>query len=431
METPLLQAVVQQFHSHEPITDPSTHLRNKLSKSGLLNLIEPGQEVALAVGSRRINSLLPLVRTLVEALRERGAKSFILPAMGSHGGATAQGQRVILEKLGISEKSCGAPVVSTMEVKDFGPVTQEGAHLIVAADALRADWVIPLNKIKAHTAFQGKVESGLLKMLVVGLGKEEGARSFHQYALRSPFPRYMLELARGVMTKIKIPAGVAVLEDAGGRLFRLEVGPPEEFERIDQELLACYKELAPRLPFDQADLLIVDWMGKDISGAGMDTNVIGRSRHPVRPEPERPRIRRIWVRGLTEASQGNAKGVGLADFVSASLVARMDHQATIVNSLSALVPEHAFLPPVLEPERRILFEALRTTGVIDPKRTKVAWIKHTATLERLLVSSRLASSLEDSAQVELIGKRIAFRFDEKGDLGSFEEHWRAASGENL
>ncbi|HUU27930.1 MAG TPA: DUF362 domain-containing protein [archaeon] len=427
-----LHPVFQRFPSApEPIDDPVSRLRTALAESGLLGPIKPGESVALAIGSRGINSLVPLVGTMVEAIRERGARPFILPAMGSHGGGTAEGQEALLCSLGISEKACGAPVVSSMEVVDLGRGTKEGARLITSRLALDADWVFPLVRIKTHTAFKGEIESGFLKMLAVGLGKEEGARNFHLYALRSQFPEFMVQLAKGIMAHLRIPAGVAVLEDAKGRPVCLEVVGPERFERTDRELLERYQGLAPGLPFDQADLLIVERMGKDISGTGMDPNVIGRTRRPIRPDPSWPKITRIWARSLTAASKGNATGIGLADFVSARLVREIDLGSTIKNSLSALCPENAFVPPVLEPERTLLFEAVRAAGVVEPGEARIAWIQDTGHLEKLLVSPLLAGSLKDLACPLEEGKSIDFQFDKAGNLTSFGKHWHLATGKAL
>jgi hypothetical protein len=349
--------------------------------------------------------------------------------MGSHGGATGPGQTSILNALGVNEKNCGAPVVSTMETVDFGPGSTEGAHVVVSRDAVEADAVIVLNRVKSHTAFQGNVESGLLKMVVVGLGKEDGARAYHLYSLRSKFPRYMVELAQGIMRRVNIPFGVGVVEDARGRTVRLEVVPSEEFESRETELLKFYKDNAPKLPFDAADVLIVERMGKDISGAGLDTNVIGRSRHPVRPEPESPRIRRIWVRTLTPDSHGNAKGVGLADYISRQLLEAVDTEATIKNSVAALVPEHAFMPPVMESERRTLEECLRSSGVVNQPEAKIAWIRDTLDLETLLVSRALLADLwENTARV---GKPdgVEIQFDTAGNLAEFGNQFKLAGKE--
>ena len=427
---PHLQAVLQELPGGPPcLSNPELILKEKLAVSGLLAKIRPGQRVALAVGSRGINRLVPLVKTLIDAVGERKGCPFILPAMGSHGGGTAAGQEALLESMGISEKLLGVPVVSAMEVRDLGLGTADGARLITSVAALEADWVVLLARIKAHTIFQGEIESGLLKMLVVGLGKEEGARQFHLYGLRSSFPAFLLELARDLAANLRILAGVALLENAGGLTVALEAVPPEDFEKTDQELLSRYKDFAPRLPFLKADLLIVERMGKDISGTGMDTTVIGRSRHPVRPEPPRPKIARIWARSLTKASQGNANGIGLADFVSSRLVRTADMEKTIVNSLASLAPERAFLPPSLEPERRILVEALRTAGVIDQSETKIAWIMDTGSLDCFLATDSLARSLDANARRHPAGKNIPFLFDDNGDLLSFEEHWRESAVE--
>ena len=427
MEFPQLIAIRQVFPELPAIDDHAAVLRAKLAESGLLERIGRGQRVALAVGSRGMNGLAAMVRALADAVKGRGAEPFILPAMGSHGGATAQGQTAILDALGLNGQSCGAPVVSSMETVDFGPGATEGAHVVVSRDAVEADAVIVLNRIRSHTAFQGSVESGLLKMVVVGLGKEDGARAYHLYSLRSKFPRYMIELAGGIMERVNVLGGVGVVEDALGRTVRLEAVPAAEFERREAELLSFYKQNAPKLPFSAADVLIVERMGKDISGAGLDTNVIGRSRHPVRPEPDSPRIRRIWVRTLTPGSHGNAKGVGLADFISPQLASAVDLDATVKNSVAALVPEHAFLPPSLESERQILAECLRSSGVVDPCEAGIAWIRDTLDLSRLLVSPALKSALSKMAELSGSSAGIGLMFDDDGALDSFDRHWEQAA----
>lgn len=428
MEFPPLLAVTRKSPQLPAVDNHAAVLRSRLDESGLLERVVEGRRVALAVGSRGITGLVAMVRALAEAVRERGAVPFILPAMGSHGGATAGGQELILDALGVNERSCGAPVVSSMETVDYGPGSSEGAHVVVSRDAVEADAVILLNRIKSHTAFQGNVESGLMKMVVVGLGKEDGARAYHLYSLRSEFPRYMIELANGIMRHVNVLGGAGVVEDARGRTVRLEVIPAGEFESREAELLQFYKKNAPRLPFEAADVLIVERMGKDISGAGLDTNVIGRSRHPVRPEPDSPRIRRIWVRTLTPDSHGNAKGVGLADFISPQLAAEVDIDATIKNSVAALVPEHAFMPPAMEVERCILVECIRSAGVVSPGDAKIAWIRDTLDTGRILVSPQLAGELSADAGVVGGGEGTGFIFDCNGALADLDKHWERAAG---
>ena len=425
MNTPCLFGVIQNLSSASAVDDPAAELKARLGGSRLLSKIDPGQKVAIAVGSRGINALAQIVRVLVDAVLQRGAEPFILPAMGSHGGATAQGQKAVLEHLGVTEQSCKAPVVSSMEVKDLGASSCSGARLILSADALRADQVIPLVRVKAHTSYQGKIESGLFKMLVVGLGKEAGARSFHLNAQRSPFPEILISLATEIMEHISIPLGVAVLEDDTGKTSRIELVAAKDFKRTDEKLLAVYKKDAAGLPFKEADLLIVERIGKDISGTGMDTNCIGRSRHLARAEPLTPKLLRIWVRSLSEATKGNAMGIGLADFVSRRLVDDADMKVTIKNALSALCPERSNLPPMLEPEAEILAEAMRTAGVQYPTRSRVAWILDTANLDRVLVSQPLIDSLSAGAVMSSGGKKTHFIFDRQGNLESFERHWSA------
>lgn len=428
MRLPELIALEQCSHARDVLHDPPAVLAEKLRATGLTERLSPGDKVAVGVGSRGINGLPGLVAAIVREVRARGAEPVIVPCMGSHGGATDNGRRSLLARLGVTGEACGAPVADRVEAVDLGPGSTSGAHLYTARQVLDADYVILLNRVKSHTSYRGPVESGLSKMLVVGLGQEPGARSFHLHAQSGDFSSLLTELVAGLTARLNLLAGVAVLEDQSGHTLDISVAPPELFGQTDRELLARYRSIATRLPFPSADLLIVERIGKDISGTGMDTNVIGRVRHLARSEPESPRILRIWARSLSEASEGNATGIGLADFISRRLAANTDMRITIRNALNALAPERAFLPPCLEPEQLVLDEALRSAGVIDPERSRLAWIQDTSRLERMLVSPSLAENLDPACPVRRLGRPLKFAFDSRGELESFESHLRKALG---
>ena len=311
--------------------------------------IPEGAPVAVTCGSRGIDRIAAVVRAACAVLREAGARPFVVPAMGSHGGATAEGQRRLLADLGVTEELVGAPVVSSMETVSLGR-TPEGFETFMDRAAWESGRVLVLNRVKLHTDFEGEVESGLLKMMTVGLGKLEGATSLHKNSLRSGFPQAILPMSRHIVASGRILAGLGLVENDRHSLCEVAAAPTADIEGMDRRLLARSRQLHPKLPFSSLDLLIVDEIGKNISGVGMDTKVIGRSVHPDRfpLEVERSiRIRRIYIRDLTPESEGNASGIGLADAMHERIGRKADfprhlHQCAHRSRVCACPHAHLF-----------------------------------------------------------------------------------------
>ncbi len=389
----------------------------ELERLQLDRKLSPGEEVALAVGSRGLAELPLIVRTVVQHLRALGARPFILPAMGAHGGASASGQRALLEKLGITEEEMGCPIRATMEVVELGR-TESGLPVYFDSYAATTK-VFLINRIRPHTAFSGRVGSGLLKLLAVGLGKGRGAKAIHRWGFELGLERAILESARVILSKAKVLGGLAIVEDFYHRPAIIEALAPEEFEEREAELLAQAKEFMPRLPFPELDLLIVDEAGKDLSGTGMDTYLIGRRYTLGEPEPPEPRIKRIYLRDLSPGSGGNALGIGLADLIHRRVLEKMDRLQTYINALSGTGPEKARIPPYLESDKVAIKLALSLIGPREPKDARVMWIKNTLELERFLISEALLPQARANPELdpELGGPQpLKFEFNERGDL---------------
>ena len=321
-DRPLLQLVDQLSPESAPV-DVQAAVAAGFEQAGVHALVTRGDRIAITAGSRGIRDLPAVLRAAVAAVREAGGDPFIAPCMGSHGGATAEGQRATLESLGVTAESVGAPVVSSMDVVAVGE-SSFGVPVWAARDLAEADGVVVVNRVKPHTDFHGEVESGLVKMLVIGAGKHAGALSAHNLTVRHGFPAVLRDHGELLLEGLPVLCGIALVEDQRERTALLEVLRPDEFFTREHELLARAYELLPRLPFDQLDVLVVDRLGKDVSGTGMDTNVIGRcSFWGGGEKPVRPRITRIFVRGLTAATHGNACGIGMADFTTARCAAEV------------------------------------------------------------------------------------------------------------
>ena len=347
----------------------------------------PGSTVAVAVGSRKIDGLDKTVHECLRFLEHRGFKPFIVPAMGSHGGATAQGQKHVLSAYGITETAMGVPIVADMDVRCVA-THDLGFGIYMSAAALAADYIVLINRIKPHTKFKADIESGLCKMMTVGLGKHQGAAEIHQQAVDHTFG--IIESSAAILLKkIKILFGLALLEDGYGKLAHVETLFPDNLISREKALLKKAGAMMGRIPFDPIDILIVDQIGKDISGIGMDSNVTGRHRDLVGNTMAAPHVKRIFVRDLSAASDGNANGIGLADFTTRRLVERMDRELTYVNSLAAISPEKASIPVYFDTDRQCLDACARTCGRPNPDELRVVRIKNTSSLEYLQVSRPL------------------------------------------
>jgi hypothetical protein len=393
-----------------------------MERVGLHTLVTRGMRVAITAGSRGMTDLPAVLQAAVAAVRKAGGDPFIVPCMGSHGGATAEGQRAVLAGLGVTLKTVGAEVVSSMDVVSVGE-SVFGAPVWTGRDIAEADGVIVVNRVKPHTDFHGEVESGLVKMLVIGAGKRAGAQSAHHLTVSHGFPAVLRDHGERLIAGLPLLCGIGLVEDQREQTALLEVLRPDEFFSREPALLARAYELLPRLPFDELDVLLVDRLGKDVSGTGMDTNVIGRcSFWGGGEKPARPRITRIVVRGLTAATHGNACGIGMADFTTARCATGIDRAQTDVNCITSNCPEDARIPIACSCDREAVEAAIHTAGVSQSE-ARLVWIRDTAHLERIAVSKALLAEVRAAAPRagELLrpaGPLFPLPYDERGDLTS-------------
>jgi hypothetical protein len=384
----------------------------------ILPRLKKGGTVAVGAGSRGISNIAEIVRGVVEILRGAGANPFIFPAMGSHGGATPEGQTEVLASYGITESSMGAPIRASMEVLEIG-IADCGARVFGSVPALEADHIILVNRIKPHTDFFGSLGSGLVKMSVIGLGKKVGAESMHGAASRLGHERVIRDMARVALTKAPVLCGVAILEDQRHQTAAIEVIPAKEIEAREGPLLERARELMPRLPFEEIDLLIVDRIGKNISGAGLDPNIIGRGVNGylsslAREGRSAPFIRRIFVRDLTPETHGNGIGIGMADITTARLVKAIDLRITYTNALTALTPQGAKIPIYFETDRECIERALASLAIEDTSAARVVRISDTLNLQTMEISESLGGEIRDGLIVESAFEGM--RFDATGNL---------------
>lgn len=399
MDFPLFVKVKQRF-PRPVVEDVAQKVREELERIGFRGRVKPGWRVAITAGSRGIRNIAAILRAVAEEVRAAGADPFIVAAMGSHGGGSAQGQKKVLASLGITEESVGCPVVAGEEVVEIGR-TAGGVRVFCDALAWQADGMVVVNRIKPHTTFHGPVESGLLKMMMVGLGKARGASAFHSTA-PAAMPQVLLEAGEVFLRAGKVLAGLGIVENGYEETACIEAVVPEEMVAAEMRLLKEAYRLLPRLPADELDFLVVREMGKNISGTGMDVNVIGRMRMAGVPEPQRPFIARIVVLDLTAESHGNATGIGLADFTTARLVEKMDREATYLNCITSGNVQRAMIPIVMPDDQKAVEAALRSLGAEDCRALKGAIIKNTLELECLWVTENLAGELAGREGVEIL-----------------------------
>jgi hypothetical protein len=412
---PMMAQVRQDFAVNPPLD-----LHNAL-ESGIkpiLSRTRPGASIAVGVGSRGISNLSSIVRSVLEILQTAGAMPFIFPAMGSHGGATPRGQTEVLASYGITEASMGVPIRASMEVREIG-FAECGARVFGSIAALEADHIILINRIKPHTDFFGSLGSGLVKMSVIGLGKKVGAESMHGAASRLGHERVIRDMARVALAKTPILCGVAILEDPRHATAALEVIPAAEIEAREGPLLERARELMPRLPFEEIDLLIVDRIGKNISGAGLDPNVIGRGVNGylsslAREGRSAPFIRRIFVRNLTPETHGNAIGIGMADITTTRAVKSIDLNITYTNALTALTPQSAKIPIYFDTDRECIQRALASLAIEDSSAARVVRIADTLNLQNIEISQSLAAETHSGLIVESAHEPMLF--DSDGNL---------------
>ncbi|NHC12846.1 nickel pincer cofactor-dependent isomerase, group 22 [Motilibacter deserti] len=382
--------------------DVAYAVRRELDAAGLR--LEPGARIALTVGSRGLHDLVTVVRETVRWLRDHGAEPFVVPSMGSHGHATAEGQESLLVQLGVTEESVGAPVRSGMETVDLGG-GPDGMPVHMDALAAAADGVLVINRVKPHTDFRGGVESGLAKMTAIGLGNQAGAAVLHALG-PVKLSTGIVEVARAIVATGKVVGALGVVENGRGQTARLAwVGPAGIAGEEEQALLREARSLLGTLPFDELDVLVVDRFGKNISGSGMDTNVVGRMRISGVDEPETPRITNIVALDLTPDSEGNGYGIGLADFTTRAVAASLDLHAMYTNALTAGVigTRRVALPMVLADDASAVSAAVLTCGSPDPDRVRLVRMHDTLDVADLLVSTALLEEVERHAELEVVG----------------------------
>lgn len=378
--------------------------------------IRSGDTVAVAVGSRGMDHLAQMVRTICERLQHVGARPFIVPAMGSHGGATAEGQAAILAHLGVTEAACGAPVRSSMGAESIATV-YDAVPVFYARDIRAADHAVCINRIKPHTKFKGPLESGLAKMLCVGMGKHDGALAYHRWALQYGFYPLLCEMAQAVLTYGNLRFGVAVVENARDETCGIEAVPAARILEREPALLAAAKEQFPRLPFDQLDVLAIQLIGKEISGAGMDPNVTGRAFDLMESDfSERMRATRVAILNLSAKSGGNAIGLGNADIITEKVFQAMDYEATLMNALTSLSLHKAFIPVRLPSDRKALQACFTTLGPKPVEAIQAVIVRDTRHVNEFLASAALVEGLQRHPEAAIIAGPTALAFDAADDL---------------
>ena len=387
-------------------------LKQGILKQGLLERLEAGKTVALTCGSREIHNIDEIMGAVVRILKEAGLSPFIFAAMGSHGGASAKGQLEILEGYHVTEETMGVPVTATMDTVVIGK-TEQGLEVHMEKNANEADYLIPIGRVKPHTDFRGRIESGLMKMLTIGCGKQHGADLCHRYGF-SKMSENVTRIARVIPEKKKVPFGVAIVEDAFHNTYALEVIPGEKIEEREAALLETAKRLIPSIPFEKIDVLVLDEIGKDISGAGMDPNVTGRSSIMG---SFKPFVERIAVLGLSEKSHHNGCGIGVADVTTQRFFEDMDFYVSYPNGLTSHDPASMSIPPVMPNDRCAIAMAIHTCVEYD--RTlghRVVWMKNTLCLNRFLISENLLEEAGKNPAIRILGEPAQIPFDEEGNV---------------
>ena len=398
------------------MADVEAEVFNELGKLNLRERVQAGQTVAITAGSRGIVNIHRIIKAVADFCRSLGIRPFIIAAMGSHGGGTSEGQRRILEDYGITEPYCGCPVRTRMEtvVIDHTP---EGVPVHFARDALEADHVLVIGRVRPHTEQVGEFQSGLMKMMLLGLGKHEGAKVYHRAFMDYSFDHIVRTVARQVMAKGRILAGLGIVENAYDETALLRAVLPHELEEQDKELLALARRWMPRLPFDRADLLLVDELGKEISGCGMDTHVTGRRFHEHQAAPDEfPKVKRILVRGLSAQTHGNATGLGKAEFCLTRVVHAMDRSMTWINVTTGGYPTVGMITPHYDTDREMLEVALGTIGLVEPPQAKLLWIRNTLQVTEVECSEAYWESAQHRPDLEVLSELRPLPLDSAGYL---------------
>ena len=398
------------------LADVEKEMGSLLDRFNLAGRVKPGERIAITAGSRGIRDQAKVLKIIIARLKEVGAEPFIVPCMGSHGGATAEGQVKMLQHLGITEESVGAPIVSSMEVKELGRTSFGTPVLIDKNICEQADKIIVVNRIKPHTAFDHEVESGLNKMISIGMAKHEGALLAHRLTIKHGFKTMFAELLPVIMKSLPFFFGIGIIENQYDETASLHLLEPNNFWEGEKPLLIKAKEIMPRLPFQQIDVLVVDEIGKNISGTGLDPNVTGRIYFIGSPPLKEPRITRIFVRDLTTETEGNAVGVGFAEYTTTRLVKKINPITTKINCITSMSPEYGRIPVAFDQDREAIQAAYDNSGVLNPMDLRLVWIKNTLELEYLWASEAMTAEVKANPNLEIAAGLQEIPFDASGNM---------------
>ncbi len=402
----------RQVFKDTAIKDIQAVLAEQFRQPAINQSIKAGQRIAIAVGSRGMNGLQELVKITVAELRQRGAEPFVVPSMGSHGGASAEGQKHVLEELGITEVAVGCPIISSMETVELGRM-DNGLPVLIDKEAMQADGIIIINRIKPHTSFSGPLESGLVKMLSIGLGKQQGADSCHAMGF-SHMAVNIVEMAKIKIARAPILFGIATIENAYDKVAKIRIIPAAKIIAEEKQLLIEAKASMPRILFNPLDILVVDEMGKQFSGTGTDPNITGRAATPYLDLKQQ--ITKMAILDLSATSHGNATGVGLADICTKRLVDKIDFDATYANHITSTVLTHGKIPVTMKNDLRALQLAMKTSNCLDLSKVRAVRLPNTLQVENILISEGLLEEAKAHPDVEVTDIVHEWAFDEDDNL---------------
>jgi hypothetical protein len=403
---------VKQTFDNEQLDDVDQALQDALQQEEIRKTVKPGMEIAVAVGSRGVDQIVEVTARTIKFLQDLGAKPFIVPSMGSHGGASAEGQIAVLAHLGVTEESANCEIRSSMEVVEIGKL-ENGLPVYIDKYASEADGIVVINRVKPHTAFRGTVESGIMKMIAIGLGKQKGAEACHQLGFEH-MGKHIIQMSTMILEKMPVLFGVATVENAFDKVAHVEVLLPDVIESRETELQKLAKKLLPKIDFKNIDVLVIDEIGKNISGDGMDPNITGR--YPTPYAHGGPEVNKMVVLDLTHETEGNANGVGTADFTTQRLIDKTDWDATYANGLTSTVVAPTKAATTLANDRLALKAAIKTCNILDFTIVKMVRIKNTLELSEIEVSEALLNEVENNEYLTKVSELYELKFDDEGNL---------------
>ncbi len=420
IKLPRIGLIRQEFPDRS-LKNVAKEVRGQLEKADFAAKMKPGARIAIGVGSRGIARIATIVKAVVEYWKAAGCKPFIFPAMGSHGAATGEGQAAVLAHYGINPETMNCPIISSLEVVSMGR-TPEGIETFMDRSAFKSEGVMLVGRVKWHTDFDGKIESGLCKMTAIGLGKLAGARQYHGFGHRIGLERVIRSVFQQIAQSGRIVGGLAIIEDGNHRTAQVTAVHIENLQEQEEQLLALAKSWAGRIPVNALDILILDEIGKEISGTGMDTKVVNRSTMAYyNCYTNAPQVDRIFIRDLSKWSDGNALGMGLADMAADRLIDKVDWQATYVNGLTSSITASTRMPIHFPTDRECLEKLAPTVGRNNPEDLTVAWIANTMNLRLMAVSENLLPELRQNPAIKIVSQPMELPYDEAGNLPRLEE----------